>query len=566
MFMHLIKKNRAAVYISILILFHLFFNTLWIIINKSPLSWDPANHAYTASTIKECILQFEGIAKCYSASQFYPIFSQSILAIIFVIFGTSSFISQIYATIIFTLSILIVYFWAKSEVKNTNTALITATFYSFTPSIFGYSKFFWLEFPTVLLVFLTLFLLNKSNYLTNKKIAYLVFVFLGFGVATRTYFVVYMLVPLLYSLVKLVLNKKLLPNLKNLFAGTLITASIALPWYLVNWSNFLYYSNSYILADASEPQILFSLNNLLWYLNRLINEILMFNISIIFLLSLLFVAFTALSKQKKAYLLTNFVIVYLVFTFIANKDVRYLFALVPYTSLIIAVSFNLIVNKIPSFIERYLFVISTFVILLFSYFVLSFNFPINDSIKKSVKVPHLGYIDTYNTTNFPIEGVNYNKWPIKNILNTVSAKSAGNKVLFAAYVEYPHLNNRNIVFGTKEYNYNNILIYDDFEFNSNGHTWTENDLNTFLLKKDYILIPTNQTSPDYYIFKKSLDAVQIYVFSNPNKFAEVQKFKIPYQELADYLQGSNLPNVTSKAEEKCKVEICDEVILFKVKK
>ena len=564
--MHLFLKYRYQISLVILILFHLFFNGLWIYLNKTPLTWDPANHAYTADTIKNCILNFTSISKCYQASLFYPIFSQSVLAVAFIAFGTSTIVSQIFASIIFALTIFVVYLWALKTTNNKKIALFTAFFFSFTPAIYGFSKFFWLEYPTILFLYLSLLYLNKSNNFSSTKYTYITLITVGFGVATRTYFVVYLIIPFLVELYNTIISKKAINKISKIIVAGLITLTIGLPWYVINFNQFIYYSKSYILADTSEPQKLLSSENITWYLNKFINEISMFNLSVIFILSLLFITFTALSKTKKLYLLANIAFVYGVFTIIANKDVRYMFALVPYISIIIATSYDLIINKIPAKFEKKLFLISTAIIFLLTYFTLTFNFPINNNIKSTVKVPILGFIDTYNTTNYPIQAVNTNKWPIKQILNRIQNESAGGIINFATYVEYPHLNNRNLVFGTKEYNYSSIAIYDDFEFYSNGHAWTENDLNNFLLKKDYILIPTNQSSPDYYIFKKSLDTVQNFVFNNTTKFSEIQRFKIPYKELVDYLKGSNLENVTSPAEEKCKTQVCDEVVLYKVKK
>lgn len=565
----MIRKNWHLIALACLIGFHLISNAIWINLDKTPLREDPANHVFLALEIKECVgdIFSKGIIECLQVSQFYPPLVNTLAAGYFTVVEVSDFSIRYLNSIFFTFTIIAVYIWTKEYFQNKNTALLNAFFISLLPEIYNNSRHLLQEIFLIGIIYLTFYLLLKTQNFTNKKYTTLAFIAAGIGLMTKWNFIFYAILPFIITIYSSYKSQGFNETIRKTLPGILLSLVIVLPWLIVNFSNFIFYSSLFSTPEAGEPQTIFSVQNWIFFTNWLIKFGVQINFFIWFL-----VGIVLLHKDKRVFnILFLIAVPYFFLSLIGNKDVRYAFAFLPMFGAVIAQS-TLHIFKIKKLLGSILIV---FLLLIPSayYFKHSYNFPKNINYVKTIYLPAFEWVNLifFTSDYFPAQPYNPKKdWPNKEIIEDIYIDSKGNSANVLSFVEWPQINVRNLTLTTKINGYKNIKL------NESGNNYfptsyveglqDDYEIKEFLKLFDYIVIPEHEWGPENYFWKDKFENVQTYIFEKDVSFMElIGEYNYPAEEIEDLLNSQNHRNKTDGRFKTCKESTCENLLLFRVK-
>ncbi|MBI4099982.1 glycosyltransferase family 39 protein [Candidatus Microgenomates bacterium] len=420
----------------LLIAFHLFSNTLWINLNNIPPTWDAALH----TTISLRFLEYTqnhlttfNLVDFLKITDYYPPFVHWVGAILAMIGQGDWKTIEFSGTIFFIGAIIFLYFYTHELFKNHQIALYSSVFFSFFITVYQQSRDHMLDVPLTALFLAGLYFLAKSDHFHKITPTLTFFAVFALAFLTKWYAVVYFSVPLLFVFVPIFREIKSRPHpLKNLILGSLLFLIITAPWYLVNLPQIIATTQITSQPELADPQNLFSLNNLFFNLKLII----MFQLSFVgFLLLFPGIFFLVKSKdQSKNALLIISVLVfnYLFFTFIPNKNIRYLLPLMPFFA--ITMAFGL--TKLPK-LARWA-IVAYFV---GTYLILSFGFPFLPKYKYTVDLPLLGPTDILYLHTYPVRVLYQNtSFSYDQIVADIAAVKMG-QIKILLLKDTPNLNN-----------------------------------------------------------------------------------------------------------------------------
>ena len=494
---YLLKKIHIFDYlIFALCIFHLVANLIWIKLDVAPPPWDQAGHTMISLKFIDYFVGFNN-NDFLRISDYYPPFVHLAVAFFMMLFGSSIIVGQLVITFFFLAAIVFLYLYTYELFRNRPVAFFATLFFSFFPAIYGLSRYYLLDISLVTLILGCLLFLEKSHNFTKSKYTILFFVTFSLSIFTKWYSFIYIMVPLTLSLVAIFKNRLFtsLEILKYLFLGIIIILVINLPWYLRNIDVLLASGSVNITPELADPQNIFSIQNWIFYLQLLVNFQLTFWGMLVFLISLPFFIF---SKKKKALIIfVSMIFIYLSFSLIGNKNIRYTLMLVPLASIIIGFftaslfKFSNILGKVFS---------SIFILYLVGYFfILSFGFPIDpleSNFRRTFFLPALGGIDYINihreTSKYLAPKFDNATWPDQRIINDLSENKSNSYNKILVLVEKPNLNPENLKLFSKLLNINNLEF--DAPYNMEPFK-DDDDLEKYLSKHNFIMVAQNDFGP-----------------------------------------------------------------------
>jgi hypothetical protein len=516
-------------FVLICVLFvHLLINTVWHALNNAPITWDPAAHMRISFEIVEKITSGRFIEVLY-VSNYYPIFIHSVTAFFIMLFKllqTDSFsiikFIQFLDTMILLATLGIIYIWTK-RLFSIQTALFSTILFSFFPIVYNQSRFFMLDIASVGLFFSALYFLDKSNYFSNKRETVIFCLFSALLLMTKWTGIIYLFIPGLFYLNEL-RNKKLTKDMGlNLLKGIMLGAIIILPWYLVNLKSLEFLGGINIIGEkGADPVNLFSLENVLQYVYIFTYTQVSPIPALVFFVSL-FISFFQRFRHK-FFLLSMILGNYLIFTFISNKDARYLIFLLPFVSILISqVLFSINKGKLLA-----QFTALGLLVFLFIYFlILSLRPPFIEGYKIQVVIPLFGLAHPIDIRDYLVQKPDPNDWQIPAIMNdfkilsqrkekNLAQKDNTTRVIIASELMY--LNASNIQAYKTALGLNEIAIstpditllltrYNQDKFPSMQL------LNKYLEENDYVLISKGDVGPEYIRNIKALKQIQNYTIA-----------------------------------------------------
>ena len=560
-----LKNTWPEVLLGCLLVFHLTSNILWSNLNQTPPPWDPANHIIISAQLKDCFSSFldTGLIRCLTVSPFYPPLVHSLVSLAFLLFGTKLAVAQLASNIFFALMVGAVYIWAKEFYKSKSIALLTASVTSFLPVLFDAGRFLWLEIPLVAIIYFAMYLLLKSNSFSDKKFTVAAFVALGLGIMSKWYVAVSLFIPFALTFLQSLKKNQYKKTLATVSVGIFISALISAPWFIANKTGFLYYASFYTKPDFSEPSVLFSLENITWYLKMFASyQIGMWFFAIF--LGILGYYLANKNIKNKGFSLSFLLFGYIVFTALGNKDFRYTYYLLPVIASIIAISVTEMHKKYRTVSEILSYTILA--TLLIQYFTLSYRNYLEIEYKKSIRLPIFEWAPIINLSDYPVQSFGTDYWPNDKIVGDIMELANGKKVKLQVIVEYPQINATNLKMELLFKEAKNVAINEDFPFETAESLKTRANIVSFLKEKDYILVPENEASPDYYIFEDLLDRVQNVMLSENNDFSEVVKiYELPTEAVYKTLLNARLPQQEDgERYEYCESNSCNRVFLYRV--
>ncbi len=505
---------RASYFLILLIVFHLIGNIIWIKLNNIPPAWDEAVHTKFAL---EFLHFFQNIFHGkFNAEEFIKPFSDSygplvrlVTATILFIFTPSIKLAQFTGTIFFLLTLLIIYFLGKEIFKNDWIGLIAAFVFSFYQVIYDNSRWLLLDIPLTFFVLTTIYFLIKSNFFENKKYTLITFVCLSLTILTKFQGIIYLTIPFGYFVI-LAVRKNKLNYIKNLVLGILISILFVLPWFIFSFKNLI---NYYAIAVKPEPFVdpinLVDPTTYFHYLKLFIDYEMTVFIFLVFLITIYF--YLKSKSNYKFFILLNIIFYYALFTVFPNKDMRYLFPILPFTALIFAKGFFEFYQRKQDLTSFILSSIVAFNVI--TYFVLSFGIPFPKGLRAQINLPYIKDIVYLNLTDYPVRKADSRYWPNEEIINDLYRQSKGKPLDIVFIPNFDNFNDNNFWMHLTSYQYKNINIIraeGRKQFNSSE------ELDYYLSRFNYFLYTPEAVGVFYQIDKKAFEQIQSAVKKNLN--------------------------------------------------
>ena len=489
--------------VSLLCLFHLVANLIWINLNKLPLPWDQAGHTIIAFKFADFFLG-KGDYSFLTISDYYPPLTHIIVAFLMLIFGRESNIGPLTVTGFFIVSIIFLYLYAKELFKDRQIAFVAALFYSFLPFVDNLSRYFLLEIPLVAATLATLYFLEKSEYFSVKKYVYLFAFSAGCALLIKWAAAFYLALPVLIKFheiykqsltaeaVKLEADYK--SALKNIFTAGVLILLMNFLWYTSNLDVILNSLKITSTAEESDPGTLLSIDNFIFYFHHMFNFQLTWLGMLVFLFSI--PGFLISEKKKSLVLLLNILSIYLIFSLIGNKDLRYIIILAPLSSIV--VSFGII--KFFGF-EKLLAIIVNGILVVYYlvyFFSLGFGFPIDPitaNTRKTVFIPVLGGIDLINLASdssfLLAPKFSQTIWPNLTIADEMSRHDQSKKIKILIIAEKPFFNQVNMELARRQLNKDKIEFFAPYSLGPLKDSEIEGYLNDYSV----VLVADNDLGP-----------------------------------------------------------------------
>jgi glycosyltransferase involved in cell wall biosynthesis len=257
-------------------------------------------------------------------SLYYPPFFYILLSLMFNIFGISFFVGSL-TTLIFSLgSLFMIYLFSKKHIGNFDSALISSLFYVLSPIIILLSIKTLTDVP-ILFFFLTTLYCYLNAILTNKT-KWFILSSISFALGFLTKWNIILIVPIIFVYAILDFRK----SIKKLILSFFLLAFLLSPYlYLAFKFNIpIIVEKTSIEVGVSEkdPQWT-SLEGWLYYTVKLSDSYLSYPLMALSLVALIFYSLKKYPHWKL--FLIWFILVYLFFTWLTNKDPRYIIIIFP---------------------------------------------------------------------------------------------------------------------------------------------------------------------------------------------------------------------------------------------
>jgi len=458
-------------------------------------------------------------------SDYYPPFIQSIGAILSLIFGYNSEALVYFGLVILIGSIYMVYKLAFLITQNQTLALNTAIIFSLFPHIYDQSRAFHLDLPLVLLILLSLYFLLKSEFLTNTKYSYLFFIMIGLTQLTKWYGFIYIAPTSIYLAIKYFKDSQKKPlNYSNILFGIVVTLMISAPWYIANQDSLIKYSAIFSTPETDDPAVFLSFENFSYYFNRIVT----FQILLLPAIFVILGALKVFKNNSTGFWISifNILLPISIFTFISNKNLRYLLPLTPLFAFLIS-------YYIEGFKRIYLKKITYIFLLLYlasSYLYLSYNHV--EPFSFTAKFANRLLAGPYDGWKIDPQAYSYTKgnWHVEEIMDFIVA-DANVTNNFALGIT-PLIDQKNFSLSTvemlrREKHLSNVFIpapYFRFEPYSNDNEtlgyFNENSVSYIISPES----PGNMTLRNYEVLAQMIE----YLNSSRNKaFVVVKNFSLP---------------------------------------
>lgn len=266
-----------------------------------------------------------------------PIYPLTITAMIFLFGIEHSYKLALWLnSIYYSASIIGVYFLGRQFLSKQASLVASFLFATFGWTLF-YLHFTYSETATTTFIVWSLYFLAKSNKFQNKKYSLLFGATLSLGILTRWVAPIFILGPILLSLIKLTEKNARRAVLINLFWIALLIAP-AVTFHIINFRSFSSYVSSQALPGPLwnlVPEVrrtLISLQSAAYYF-KVFEQLTIF----IFMLFLAGLFMSVLKYKKYIFYLLMFLIPYFIFSFgTVIKDDRYIVPIYPSIALLSA--------------------------------------------------------------------------------------------------------------------------------------------------------------------------------------------------------------------------------------
>jgi len=366
----------------------------------------------------------------------------------------------------------------------------------------------------------------KSHALKERIPALLMFLFIIMAIYTKIQAISYFVFPFLYAFI-ISVKKRNRAIFINLVLGVILVTVLFLPWIVYRWSAIVNYFSIVSIPEAGAyPTNILTFQYWIHYVKLTVNQI--FTAPIF--LMILFMGIMNGWKAKypwKFFLIFQTVFIYLSYSILVHKDIRYIFPSVAIFTIIAGI-------WIESFIQKYRIIGITLlcIVVILSigqYTASSFGFPrflVNHLI--TVNVPILDDVTIFNTSGWPVVPYNSQEFPQRAILRNLDkiVHKGGERVRVAVLVSVPEFNGNNFYLYSLEKKQDYNLEFggtDAYVFTSPQAA--ENYLNTF----DYLLFSPDRAYMPYQLDVEAYRQIGVVIASKMknHSFELISSYSLP---------------------------------------
>lgn len=305
--------------------------TVWSHLNQNLPHWDMARHLFSVIEYKNLWLAFfKGERSIFGVIGFYnyypPLVHNLALPFYFVFGKTKDAI--LYSNFVWILIFIFSIYFLSLQLFGRKSAVISVLFLLASPMLIGQMREFQLDMPLLAIFALSLYLLFKTDFFRQRLYSILFGLSLGAGMLTKWTFFFYVapavVIYLAYALSK---NKKdLWQIIGNFFLALFVSVIVAGYWYLRNVTSIRtdFTANGVAVAKLEGDPVGFNLPAFTWYWKVLMSNFLLLPLSLIAVFGLLTGIIQKGTRKKTWFLFSLFVIYYLIFSILPNKDTRYI--------------------------------------------------------------------------------------------------------------------------------------------------------------------------------------------------------------------------------------------------
>jgi hypothetical protein len=498
-------------------------NLFWVKINQAPIFDDTAGHTNLSIIFSHVIkgegkeVFHQGIIGFLKTSDYYPPFVLIIGSFINLIFGYYYKNLQYFSVLLLPFTSLFLYLYAKQLTKNRWIGFFSAALFILFPHIWQQSRHFMLDLPLTTLVIASLCFLNLSKHFKEKKYGFLFFLFGGLAQLTKWYAFVYLFIPFLTKLFPI--SKK---KIKAILPYFFLTCLLVLPWYAVNYKTLLNKTLFFSTAHFANQPMPFSLRSLLFYPTMLLNYQIV-SLQFIWLLIALMIFFKSKNKLRK-FFFAQISFVFLLFTLLGNKNLRFIMPLLPFFAIIMGYS----LEKTKG-LGRFIFI----VLFLFGIGLLSinsFSFPFKSNLLLAKQFsPDLDYVYfldlSSKTVPYHWQKTSWSPEIVVNDLKTMVGNKK-TKILVAANNQTTSVASIDVFSLANDY----YLQFSQPPFDADKNI--AKNVDAYIEEYDYLLIPKNFSAPDWQINFNNLEAIKRHVLGGQTrKFTLVKTYNLPNDKL-----------------------------------
>lgn len=520
---------REKIYLGIIVA-SIIGTFIYHFLNAAPQKWDSAGHMNLALLYAIKIKEFK-LLDIFTLSGYYPPFVHLLGGLFYIFIPTTG--SLLFLTlVIYVIGLVYLYKLAFIFLQDREKALLTCTIFSLFPQTFIEARLFQLDLPLTFLVVAAVYYLHQSHSFTKRKETILFFLFAAFAQLTKWYGFMFFIVPFAYEFMwknktdNYINSKKLI----NIGKGALVAFVLTASWYVINFKSILnFFGNVSSLGELSDPTNPLSMESLLEYFNLS----LAFQISYFVFLIVFIGAIYLLIKRdgRIKYYLLSMILPWTVFTFIVNKDVRYIMPILPYYALLLSTFLATLEFKKREWAMTIAVILLGFQ--LFTYGFISFNQ--YEELPKKLRwfggmytspgnkykwVLHTPNVYSYSTNDWKIETL-YDKLMV---LDSEVEKNAN--IIFA--VDYPYFNilefttlqlqNSTYYQAKAGYDLTNNEFVDDFVANPINHDFK------------YIVTSYDPGPKDLRHYENMVKINRFLQLDGNRNYQSVGSFKLPNQE------------------------------------
>jgi len=521
-----------------LIFFHVLQNGTWIYFNNIPPAWDQAAHTSKSILFSRFISIGDMSSFIAALDTHYGPFVFIITGAILAVTGVSIKVAQFMGTIFFVGTFVAMYLIARDILHNKWIGVLSAYLFSFGLIIYDYSRWLLLDIPITCFVLFGMYFFMKSRALRDRVPAFLMFLFVTMAVYTKIQAISYFVFPFIYSLY-LSLKKRDKHIVINLILGLGVASLLFLPWIIYRWSAIInYFSIVSTPESGAYPTNIFMPQYWLFYLKLSIDQI--FTLPVVLIIILMGVMGGWKAKYPwKTFILIQTVFIYLSYSELVHKDIRYIFPALAIFTLIAGAWIDLYIRKY--FVPGIILFCIILGLSISQCLIPSIGYPpqlTNHLI--TVPIPLMYDVTVFNTSDWPVVKYNSVMHPQRAILNELEGQSnsGGEKVRVAVLVSVPEFNGNNFYLYSLEKKQSN-----KFEFGGTGAyvfeslKAAEDYLNSF----HYLLYSPDKAYMSYQLDIKALQQIDIVVAQkiDDNSFTVASAYTLPSGKRIFLLKNTN---------------------------
>ncbi len=346
-----LKPHADKLLLTVVFLICAASTVAWTLADRTPPSWDPSHHLCAAYDYYRPLGHFDlrGFAReFFQTKHYYAPLVHLITAGFFLIFGASK-LSGIAINLLSLAVLLFSVAWIGRKLycqTNGDSAIAPASM-SACGMVIGvlaglltvsYHFNAWLlhdaflDYPLVAHVTLTFALLLKADRFQSRGDAVKFAIAMGLGFWAKQTFGFFFILPVAYVATRVLISQER-RAIKNLLLAGLIIALIAAIWYGPHLRDAIaiYRINQQGAIDENEPAV-FSRDSLTFYWHALVSAQMQMPLGILFGLGLIY----SLVRARRESLMLHLWLLsgVLLFTLVANKDVRYTVPVLPAAALL----------------------------------------------------------------------------------------------------------------------------------------------------------------------------------------------------------------------------------------